>query len=230
MMKVSRLLMTVPLAATFSVVAVGVGQSVSKACAMDLKPSTLCLEYDLTITKTNGVSSVTAGTQTTYTIVVTHAGGDPVSTATVTDTMPAGFDGVTWTCVGVGATCTSAGTGDISDAVGSLDSGDTVTYTVTGTVSELAEGTITNDATVFGESGVDTNPQNNGATDVDQVVQPTGGSEDDTPVDEGDGGSGAGLPDAGSNTQWLAAWALGAIALGGSLVAAGRRRVSRSFR
>ena len=164
-MKVSRLLMTVPLAATFSVVAVGAGQGVSQACAIDLKPTVACEQYDLTITKTDGAASVTAGTQTTYTIVVTHAGGDPVGSATVTDTMPAGFDGVVWTCVGVGATCTSAGTGNINDSVGSLDAGDTVTYTVTGTVSELAQGTIANVASVQGDTGTDTNPPNNEATE-----------------------------------------------------------------
>ncbi|MBK7394428.1 MAG: DUF11 domain-containing protein [Chloracidobacterium sp.] len=104
---------------------------------------------DLSITKTDGVASVTPGGSTTYTITASNAGPDAVSGATVADTFPASLTGVTWTCVGAGGgTCTAAGSGNINDTSVNLPVGGSVTYTATASVSVTASGSIANTATV----------------------------------------------------------------------------------
>jgi|GEM_PF-1272457 len=130
---------------------------------------------DLAITKTDGVTSVTAGGSLTYTITASNAGPDNASGATVADTMPASLTG-TWTCIGAGGgTCTAAGSGNINDTV-NLPAGGSVTYVVTATLSPLATGTLSNTATVAAPAGTtDPNPANNSATDTDTITPATTG-------------------------------------------------------
>jgi len=124
---------------------------------------------DLTITKTDGVTSVNPGGSLTYTIVASNAGPSVATGATVADTFPASLT-CSWTCVGAaGGTCTAAGVGNINDAV-NLPVGGSVTYTASCTVSGAATGTIVNTATVTEPAGVtDPNPADNSATDTDTV-------------------------------------------------------------
>lgn len=128
-----------------------------------------CASADLSITKTDGVTTVTAGGSVTYTIVASNAGPSAVTGATVTDTFPAALT-CTWACVGAaGGTCTAAGAGNIADTVG-LPVGGSVTYTASCTISTTAAGTIVNTATVTPPAGMpDPAPGNNAATDVDTV-------------------------------------------------------------
>ena len=130
---------------------------------------------NLGITKTDGVATVTPGSTTTYTIVASNAGPDPVVGATVTDTFPAGISGATWTCVAAGGgSCPAAsGTGNISALV-SLPSGGSVTFSVVATIAANATGTVANTATVAAPAGVtDPTPGNNSATDTNTVPAPT---------------------------------------------------------
>ncbi|MFN8344419.1 MAG: ExeM/NucH family extracellular endonuclease [Spirosomataceae bacterium] len=123
---------------------------------------------DLSITKTDGVTTATPGGSVTYTITASNAGPDPVTGATVTDNLPAILTG-TWICVGAGGgTCTAMGSGNISDAV-NLPVGGSVTYTLTAAISASATGTLSNTATVSGGSISDPNPGNNSATDTDML-------------------------------------------------------------
>ena len=133
---------------------------------------TIVQSADLAITKTDGVSSVAAGGNLTYTIVASNAGPSSASGATVADTLPASLSGASWTCVGAdGGTCTAAGSGNLSDTV-NLPPGASVTYTVTATVSPSASGTLSNTATVSTPAGLsDPNPGNNSATDTDTLAQ-----------------------------------------------------------
>jgi uncharacterized repeat protein (TIGR01451 family) len=122
---------------------------------------------DLAITKTDGVTSVTPGGSTTYTITASNAGPSN-TTATVADTFPAVLS-CTWTCIGAGGgICTAAGVGDINDAV-TLPAGGSVTYTASCAISAAATGSLANTATVTGVAG-DTNGANNSATDTDTVT------------------------------------------------------------
>jgi uncharacterized repeat protein (TIGR01451 family) len=132
---------------------------------------TCILNADLSVTKTDGLATATPGQMTTYTITVANAGPEADPAASVVDTFPAAYTGVTWTCAGAGGgTCTAAGAGNINDTVG-LPSGGSVTYTVTGTISGAFLGTLSNTATVAAGPGItDPNAANNSATDDTTVA------------------------------------------------------------
>jgi uncharacterized repeat protein (TIGR01451 family) len=132
---------------------------------------TLTPQADLSITKTDGQTTVLSGGPITYTIVAANAGPSDATGATAADTFPAAITGATWTCVGAGGgTCTASGSGNINDAV-NLPAGGSVTYTVSGTVAAGTTGTLSNTATVAAPGGVtDPTPGNNTATDTDTVV------------------------------------------------------------
>jgi len=127
---------------------------------------------DLAITKTDGVTSVVAGSSTTYTITASNAGPGNVTGATVADTFPAACTTVNWTCTGAGGgTCAASGSGNINDSTVNLPAGASVTYSATCAVSVAATGTLTNTATVA-SAVTDPNPGNNSATDSDSIIVP----------------------------------------------------------
>ena len=130
----------------------------------NLSPTT-----DLSITKTDGLTSAQPGDPITYTIVVGSAGPSAVTGAVVTDTMPPGLTGIGWTCAASGGgVCAAAGSGSLDELV-DLPVGASVTFTVTATVAATA-GTITNTAQVDVPAGAtDPNSANNAATDITQV-------------------------------------------------------------
>ena len=126
---------------------------------------------DLAISKTDGVTTAAPGSPTTYTIVASNAGPDPVVGATVTDTFPAGITSASWTCVAAGgAVCPASGNGNIAASV-DIPVGGTATFTVIANIAANASGTLTNTATVAVPVGVtDPTPANNSATDTDTLV------------------------------------------------------------
>ena len=129
---------------------------------------------DLSITKTDGVTSVNQGGSVTYTIKVANAGPNTATGATVTDTMPSKLSGMTWTCApALGSTCgLTSGSGSINTAV-TLISGGSVTFTVNATVSATATGNLVNTASVAAPASItDPNLANNTATDTDTIVVP----------------------------------------------------------
>ncbi|MET0645466.1 MAG: DUF11 domain-containing protein [Pyrinomonadaceae bacterium] len=124
----------------------------------------------LSVTKTDGVANTYQGASLTYTVVVTNNGTYSV-TASVTDTIPAGLTGATWTCAAAaGSSCAAAsGSGNLSTSA-TLEPGDTATYTITATVT-ASSGSIANTVTVAPPSWLtDATPANNSATDTDTVV------------------------------------------------------------
>src|SRR3989454_8738206 len=127
------------------------------------------LVADLSITKTDGVATVTPGTSTTYTIVVNNNGPSSVTGATVSDILPASIGSDTFTAVGSGGASgfTVSGSGNINDTV-NLPVGATITYTLVANIASSATGTLVNTATVSAPGGVtDPTPGNNSATDSD---------------------------------------------------------------
>jgi uncharacterized repeat protein (TIGR01451 family) len=133
---------------------------------------TIVMQADLAITKTDGQTTAVPGSVVTYTIVASNAAGpSAVTGATVTDTVPAGLSGVSWTCLGAGGgTCTPAGAGSINDTV-NLPVGATVTYSLSGTINATASGTVRNTASVaMPAGGTDPVPGNNSATDTDALL------------------------------------------------------------
>jgi uncharacterized repeat protein (TIGR01451 family) len=122
---------------------------------------------DLAITKTDGVTTAVPGGSVTYTITASNAGPSGVVGGTVADTFPAALT-CTWTCVGVGGTCTAAGSGNINDTV-NLPAGGSATYTASCTIAASATGTLANTATVSSPVA-DPVPGNNSATDTDTLT------------------------------------------------------------
>ncbi|HEX5691760.1 MAG TPA: DUF11 domain-containing protein, partial [Roseiflexaceae bacterium] len=131
---------------------------------------------DLSITKTDGVSSANAGGAVQYTIVVANAGPNPATGAAVADTVPTQLTGVTWTCGNAtgGASCAAAsGSGNVNTTV-NLPSNSSVTFLVNGTLASTTSGSLANTATVTAPSTVnDTNSSNNSATDTDTIIPTT---------------------------------------------------------
>lgn len=136
--------------------------------------TTVQTQADLSLTKTDGVTTVAPGQTLNYVIVASNAG--PQATAggdSVNDTFPVECSSVTWTCGGTGGgTCTAAGSGNLADAI-NLPVGATVTYSaacVVGVATPNAT-VISNTASVaIGGSVVDPNPGNNSATDTTTVA------------------------------------------------------------
>jgi uncharacterized repeat protein (TIGR01451 family) len=134
---------------------------------------TIDVSADLSITKTDGVTSVSRGNTVTYTIVVANAGQDANEVVNVLDTFPSVLTNVVWTAVfagGAGGRANGANT--ISEIV-SLPVGGSVTYTVTAIVGPAASGTVTNTARVTTFAVIDPNGANNTATDTDTVIDNT---------------------------------------------------------
>jgi uncharacterized repeat protein (TIGR01451 family) len=149
---------------TNSTVALG-GWAVDDVSVIGCRPATA----DLSITKTDGVTTATAGGSVTYTITASNAGPDLMAGATVTDDFPASLT-CAWTCAGAGGgTCAAvAGTGDINEAV-HLPAGGSATYTATCAVDPAATGTLSNTATIA-NPGTEPNPADNTATDTDTLT------------------------------------------------------------
>ena len=152
---------------------------------------TVEVEVDLSITKTDNITTVVAGDQLTYEIVVSNGGPSDAVGATVTDNFPAELTNITWTCApaGAGSSCTNAmGAGNLSESV-NVGAGGTVTFSVTATVDPGATGTISNTASVAPPAGSTDTPGDKTATDNDTVITIGGDlsitkSDDLDPVDD----------------------------------------------
>ena len=89
----------------------------------------------------------------------------------MTTNFSANLANITWSCARAGgASCTANGTGNITDTV-NLPSGTSVTYWVNAQVISSPSGDLVSTVAVNPPVGItDTNPANNQATDIDQLV------------------------------------------------------------
>jgi len=129
---------------------------------------------DLSTVNTDAVTSVAPGSAVNYTIVVSNAGPDAVSGASVTDNFPAVLSGVAWTCAASNGACGApSGSGNIATTL-DLGSGGNATFIVSGTLAaNLNGGTLANTASVALPAGtVDPVASNNSATDSDVIAAP----------------------------------------------------------
>ncbi len=125
---------------------------------------------NLSITKTDGVTTVGPGGALIYTITASNSGPSPVATATVSDTFPTAISAAFWTCVSNnGGVCPESGNGDINASV-SLPPAASVTFTVNATVSPVAVPGELENTSVVSSSIEDPNPNNNSATDTDAIL------------------------------------------------------------
>jgi uncharacterized repeat protein (TIGR01451 family) len=116
---------------------------------------------DLGIDKSSAPNPHVAGQAITYTIVVTNAGPSAVSAITVTDNLPAGLTGLTYT-----PSAGSYNSGDGAWTGFSLAAGGRITLTIVATVDAAQRGDLTNTATVGTPVADDPNPGNNSDPDV----------------------------------------------------------------
>ena len=123
---------------------------------------------DLAITKTDGNTIYTPGTNVVYTIVASNSGIFGAQNARVQDALPAGITTASWTCAaaGGGVCKTASGSGAI-DALVDLPIGGTATFTLTMAVPASFTGNLVNTATIAAGPGTtDPNLANNSATDT----------------------------------------------------------------
>ena len=158
--------------ATATVLTPGFDQGGSTANDSASDTDTLTPQGDVVVTKTDGVTTVTAGTTTTYTITVSNTGPSTV-TVPFADNLPPQIASATRTVVnGGGASGGTAGTGNIAEML-TLPAGGTVTYTVAAMISPAAPaGTLTNTATatVSGSFDQGGSTANDSATDTNTLV------------------------------------------------------------
>lgn len=145
---------------------------------------------DLSVTKTDGVTSAAPGESVTYTIVAANAGPDAAPAATLADTFPSVLT-CTYTSVADGGASgnTAVGAGDIAESL-SLPAGSSVTYTATCAIDSDATGTLSNTAMISGTVD-DPTDANNSASDTDTILVPSADHSVDktvttTPVVPGD--------------------------------------------
>jgi uncharacterized repeat protein (TIGR01451 family) len=135
---------------------------------------------DLALTKTDSQAGYVAGAPITYTVTVTNAGPSNAPTLTVSDIVPIVIDGVSATCIAAGtASCgTNASSGNTVSFTGAsvnAGAGNSLTITITGTISPSATGDLVNSADVTVPSGAgytDPNLGNNTASDIDTAGTP----------------------------------------------------------
>lgn len=133
------------------------------------------LHADLSISKTDGQTSVAPGAAVNYTIVVANAGPDAVAGAVVTDNFPALLTVGSWTCTATGgSSCTAAGSGNNRTGTVTLLAGGSATFSANTTLAAgLLGGSLANTATVATPAGTtDANTGNNAATDTDVIAVP----------------------------------------------------------
>jgi uncharacterized repeat protein (TIGR01451 family) len=122
---------------------------------------------DLAITKTvTPADSIAPGELFTYVVVVGNAGPSKAINAQVNDPLPGWMIDASWMCeAGTSASCSaSSGFGNLYEETATLEPGSLVTFTITGTLSLDARGSIYNYAYVNPPYDVsDSNPNNNNA-------------------------------------------------------------------
>jgi uncharacterized repeat protein (TIGR01451 family) len=104
---------------------------------------------DVTITKDDGVTTVSPGDIVVYEIVVQNNSANPIVASPFTDNVPTALTNVTWTCTGdSGATCGAAsGSGNAVSTTIALPAHSQAFVEITGTVATTATGSIVNTAT-----------------------------------------------------------------------------------
>lgn len=123
-------------------------------------------QANLSVTKNDGRTTTSPGSTNVYTITVTNLGPEPLGSLTLIDNPPPTLLNPIFTpSAGAFDPATGSWTGL------SLGAGQSVTLTLSATVSPSASGTLSNTATVSPPAGVtDPEPGNNSSTDTDTVV------------------------------------------------------------
>ena len=127
--------------------------------------TTVNKQVDLRVTHTDSPDPVVAGNQLTYTIVVTNDGPSQATGVSVTDVLPTGLTFVSGTAT-QGTVANASGT--VTGALGTINSGASVTMTVIATVAATVRTSLSNTATVTATE-TEVNTANNTATTTTAV-------------------------------------------------------------
>src|SRR5438132_1518081 len=136
----------------------------------DTDTDTITLRSDLSITKTDGVTSVDAGTSSFPTRRSSDLGPSDVVGASVSDTIPGELTAVTWTCAASAGSSYTATAHVCIPEHSNLLSRRTPAYTVHATVKSSATGSVSNTASVTAPAGVTDAARNNTDTDTDTIT------------------------------------------------------------
>lgn len=122
--------------------------------ADDMAHGLQVLQPELTVTKTSPSTGFVIGGPVRFDITVRNTGSAPATNVVVTDALPAGLTGVSWTCTAAGAAaCPAAsGTGDLNETLATLAPGASLTYQINAT-GPTAAGTLTNEVQVAADNG-----------------------------------------------------------------------------
>jgi uncharacterized repeat protein (TIGR01451 family)/fimbrial isopeptide formation D2 family protein len=109
----------------------------------------------IAIAKTANATQAMPGASVIYTVHVKNVGAIAADGTTISDPIPAGLSGASWTCTASGgALCPNAsGTGAISETAATFPAGGELVYTVTATVDANPPAAIANTATAVPPSG-----------------------------------------------------------------------------
>ncbi len=132
---------------------------------------------DLSVSKTDGVTSVATGGVTVYTIVAANAGPSSANNAVITDPAATGLVKLSVSCSAQGGASCPAGLSTTTFQAGAqaplFPAGSTLTFLLTAQVT-AAGGTVTNTVSVTAPAGVtEINNANNTASDANAVTVAT---------------------------------------------------------
>lgn len=129
-------------------------------------------EADLIVEKNVDLTTADPGDPLEYTVTVTNDGPSDEAGIGFEDEVPAAVTGVTWTCAitsGIGSCGEASGSGNSIATTLDLDNQAVATYTINGTLSGSASGTITNEAEAIRNNDI-TDPDETNNKDTAQTV------------------------------------------------------------
>ena len=139
--------------------------------ASDSPTAAVHAEVDLTVSKSNGVDEVVAGTSTSYQITVFNNGPSDAPQVRIEDLLPMELASVSWSCAATGSgSCPASGTGDL-DFSAAIPAGEQLDIVVNTFVLPESEGAVVNTVTAtIEDEAIERQPSDNQATDTDSIL------------------------------------------------------------
>ena len=125
---------------------------------------------DVSVTVTDGLSTVQPGQSVRWTLTVSNTGINGLAGVLVTTALSSNLSQITWTCrATTGSQCTSNGFGALNDSIDIASRG-SVSYRILANVAPDAAGSVSVSVSAATPAGyIDLTPDNNRATDTDSV-------------------------------------------------------------
>lgn len=126
---------------------------------------------DISVSLNDGRDTVERGQTVTWIFAVNNVGINGLAGVQLTTALSRSLSQVSWTCIAtMGSQCSSYGSGAPNEAV-TIASRGSVSYRITATVGQDASDTVSVSVSAAAPAGyVDLTPENNRATDTDEVA------------------------------------------------------------